>query len=699
MKMLNQLFSFLQKNSEFLIVILVLFVISMMVIPLPHEFVDGLITVNIMLSVVVLMVVIYMTSPLHLTSFPTMLLILTMLRIGITVSTTRLILLEADAGQIVHTFGTFVAGGNLIVGIIVFTIITVVNFLVITKGSERVAEVAARFSLDAMPGKQMSIDSDLRANTIDMKEATLRRKNLELESKLYGAMDGAMKFVKGDSIASIIAIIVNLIGGISVGLFMHDMNMSESMRTYSILTIGDGLVQQLPALLVSITAGMMITRVSDQSDTEKPNIGQIILKQLGGYPKALFAASALLFLMAFVPGMPSAILIGFALMLIAIGIVLQRIAKAADGAGGAGDKSSQPKLLDQKGGSDGDGIPQLETWKLYPLLLYISSSLRGTDYIKKINESLVSVQRSILTDLGVEVPQIYLSYDDTLAEDTYRIFVHEIPASTGKIMRNDVLLLEKENNLPLLGIEDYTQNETSFGEKLNGIWIPENKANTCKEFGLTTLTNGEFLNRHLSYTIKKHVSTFIGMQEIKALLDKMTDYQDLIRELLRMLPLNKITDVLQRLIAEDVSIRNFKAILDALLEWSQREKDTVLITEYVRVALGRYISYKFTNGKNVLPCILLSHDIEDSIRDAIRHTATGSYLALDPSISAAIVEHCREKLDQSQSMTVKPVILTQLDIRRYTRSIVEKELPFLHVLSFQETENHTEFDSMGVIEI
>jgi type III secretion protein V len=698
MKQLNSIFSFLQKNSEFLIVILVLFVISMMVIPLPHEFVDGLITVNIMLSVVVLMVIIYMTSPLHLTSFPTMLLILTMLRIGITVSTTRLILLEADAGQIVHTFGTFVAGGNLIVGIIVFSIITVVNFLVITKGSERVAEVAARFSLDAMPGKQMSIDSDLRANTIDMKEATNRRKNLELESKLYGAMDGAMKFVKGDSIASIIAIIINLIGGISVGLFMHDMSMSDSLRTYSILTIGDGLVQQLPALLVSISAGMMITRVSDQSDTDRPNIGQIILRQLGGYPKALFAASGLLFLMAFIPGMPTAILIGFAIMLIIIGVILQRVAKKAESAGGPGEKSAQPKLIDSKGG-EADNMPQLETWKLYPLLLYISSSLRGTEYVKKINESLVSVQKNILTDLGVEVPQIYLSYDEALAEDSYKIFVHEIPASTGKIIKNNVLLLEKENNLPLLGIDHYTTNETSFGEKINGIWIPENKLDTCKEFGLSTFTVGEFLNRHISYVIKKHVSTFIGMQEIKALLDKMTDYQDLIRELLRMLPLNKITDVLQRLIAEDISIRNFKAILDALLEWSQREKDTILITEYVRVALGRYIAYKFTNGKNVLPCILLSHDIEDAIRDSIRHTATGSYLALDPTISASIVESCREKLEQYKSMLVKPVILTQLDIRRYTRSIVEKELPFLHVLSFQETENHTEFDSLGVIEI
>lgn len=697
MKQLNGFFSFFQKNSEFLIVILVLFVISMMVIPLPHEFIDGLITVNLMLSVVVLMVVIYMTSPLHLTAFPTMLLILTMLRIGITVSTTRLILLEADAGQIVHTFGTFVAGGNLIVGIIVFTIITIVNFLVITKGSERVAEVAARFSLDAMPGKQMSIDSDLRAGTIDMKEATLRRKNLELESKLYGAMDGAMKFVKGDSIASIIAIIINLIGGISVGMFMHDMNMSDSMRVYSILTIGDGLVQQLPALLVSITAGMMITRVSDQSDTDKPNIGQIILKQLGSYPKALFAASALLFLMAFIPGMPTAILIGFAILLIGIGILLQRIAKG-NASGGASGELSQPKLLDQKG-NDSEGLPQLETWKLYPLLLYISTSLRGTDYVKRINEALVSVQKNILTDLGVEVPQIYLSYDDSLPEDSYKIFVHEIPAAAGKIVRNNVLLLDKESTLPLLGITEFVKNEATFGEKLNGVWIPENKQNACKEFGLQTLSAGEFINKHLSYVIKKHVSTFIGMQEIKALLDKMTDYQDLIRELLRMLPLNKITDVLQRLISEDVSIRNFKAILDAMLEWAQREKDTVMITEYVRVALGRYISYKSTNGKNVLPCILLSHDIEDSIRDSIRHTATGSYLALDPSIAAAIVDSCREKLEQYKSMAIKPVILTQLDIRRYTRSIVEKELPFLHVLSFQETENHTEFDSLGVIEI
>jgi type III secretion protein V len=265
----NKILNFFAKNGEFSVVILILFVLSMMVIPLPHELLDFIIAFNIGLTVVVLMVVIYMTSPLHLTSFPTILLMLAMLRIGITVSTSRLILLDGYAGKIITTFGEFVVGGNLIVGVIIFVIITIINFIVITKGSERVAEVAARFSLDAMPGKQMSIDSDLRAGNIDMTQANIKRKELGLESKLYGAMDGAMKFVKGDAIASIIDILINLVGGLIIGMVQRGMPFGDAIKTYSILTIGDGLVQQIPALIVSLTAGMMITRVSDEEDKGK----------------------------------------------------------------------------------------------------------------------------------------------------------------------------------------------------------------------------------------------------------------------------------------------------------------------------------------------------------------------------------------------------------------------------------------------
>ncbi|MFN7094778.1 MAG: FHIPEP family type III secretion protein, partial [Burkholderiales bacterium] len=313
----NNKFLALTQNKELSIVFLVLIVLCMLIIPLPTEVMDVLIMFNITVSIIVLMVVIYMDSPLKLTAFPSILLILAMLRIGITISTSRLILLDADAGKIVETFGNFVVSGSLVVGVVIFTMITIINFIVITKGSERVAEVAARFSLDAMPGKQMSIDSDLRSGTIDMEEANQRRKDLNLESKLYGAMDGAMKFVKGDAIASIIDILVNLVGGFIVGIVEHDMTLGKSISTYSILTIGDGLVQQIPTLLVSLTAGMMITKVSDES--EQLNLGESVLKQVFSNRKAIIASSIMLIIMALVPGMPSVTIgVFFVILLIII---------------------------------------------------------------------------------------------------------------------------------------------------------------------------------------------------------------------------------------------------------------------------------------------------------------------------------------------------------------------------------------------
>ncbi len=697
--MMNKFLAFLKNNSEFTIVIGILFVLGMLIIPLPTELLDAFIAMNITLSVVLLMVVIYILDPLGLSSFPSILLLLALFRIGITVSTTRLILLQGDAGRIVETFGEFVVGGNLVVGMIVFLIITIVNFIVITKGSERVAEVCARFSLDGLPGKQMSVDADLRANIINGEQAMARRKHLEMESRFHASMDGALKFVKGDAIASIIDIIVNLIGGVIIGVFVHGFAIGHALSTYSILTIGDGLVQQIPSLIVSVTAGLIVTRVSDQDDKDATNMGQAIVSQMLAIPKALYASSIILVLMSLVPGMPSTLfLIMFVILVIMASVIVmvakkKKLEKSAQGA-----TTSAPKMLGEEG-SDDESLPVLETWKLYPLMLNVSPTFRGSPYIDKIKMSLSLVQKNIKMDLGIEIPQIFMRYDENQAQDTYQILVQEVPASKGKIQRNKILLLESEENAKLYGITEYEPSETFIGDKVKGLWISERNLDLCKEFNLIYLSVEEFLSKHLSFVIKQHISEFLGMQEVKNMLDKMTEFQDLIKELLRMLPLNKITEILQRLIAEDISIRNFKVILDATLEWAQREKDIILITEYVRGALGRYIAYKFSNGKHILPCVLISSDLEDTIRDAIRHTATGSYLAIDPNVSLKILENVKAILDKYKTIHIKPVILVTLDIRRYMRTIIEKELPYLHVLSFQELEGHAEFENLGIVDI
>ena len=697
---MNAFFSLIKKNSEFAVVAGVLMVSAMLVIPLPTELIDALIIINISLSVVLLMVVIYILDPLKLNSFPSILLLLALFRIGITISTTRLILLNADAGHVVATFGHFVAGGNLVVGFIVFLIIIIVNFIVITKGSERVAEVSARFSLDGLPVKLMSVDADLRAGILTGDQAKEKRKHLEMESSFHASMDGALKFVKGDSIATILGVIINLVGGIIVGTMIHGFGIGEALKTFAILTIGDGLVQIIPALIVSVTAGLIVTRVTDEDAKDPMNMGQSIVSQIIAIPKALYGASAILVLFAFVPGMPKPIFAIVFVILFTLATVLsfmnKKEKKELQTTGGVG---AAPKMLDENDTS-GDSMPAMDTWKLYPLMLNVSPSFKSTEYLEKIKTSLSLVQKNIKMDLGIEIPQIFLRYDENQGNDCYQILVQEVPASKGKILRdNRILLLDTEENIKLYGVSDYEVSETNVGDKLKGVWASSSYIEMCKEFGVVYLTVEEFLTKHLSFVIKQHISEFLGMQEVKNMLDKMTEFQDLIKELLRMLPLNKITEVLQRLIAEDISIRNFKVILDAILEWAQREKDIILITEYVRGALGRYIGYKFSNGKNVLPCILISSDLEDTIRDAIRHTASGSYLAIDPNISLKVIENINEILEQYKTIQIKPVVLVTMDIRRYVRTIVEKDMPFLHVLSFQELEGHAEFENLGIVDV
>ncbi len=697
---MNKILKVFENHKEISVVILILFILSMIIVPIPHALMDVLIGVNIGLTIIVLMVVIYMDTPLKLTSFPSILLILAVFRIGITISTSRLILLEANAGQIVETFGNFVVGGNLVVGVIIFIIITLVNFIVITKGSERVAEVAARFSLDAMPGKQMSIDSDLRAGNIDMPTAQRKRNDLGLESKLYGAMDGAMKFVKGDSIASIIDIVINIVGGLIVGIVQLNMSMSDALTTYTLLTVGDGLVQQIPALLISLTAGMMITKVSDDNSDKQENMGKNILNQIFTSPKALFSASALFLLMAVIPGMPSLVFLILFSLIVGLAILLLKRSKR-------GDQASANKLVEDEmtidgdtASSDGTTNPDFVSWKLQPIVLHLAQNLKDSEYSATIKKSLIEVRQDILMNLGVEIPQIVIRYNAQLVANSYQLLVFEIPVTEAKIYPNNILLLNDDVDiLSSLAIDDKVKNTTDLGFANNGSWVNMKFKDQCDEFGISYLTINQYISTHLSKVMKSHVSEFLGMQEVKNLLDKIDEYQDLIKELLRMLPLNKITEVLQRLIAEEVSIRNFKAILDAMLEWAQREKEVVLITEYVRQALGRYIAHKFSKGTYVIPSLLLDGEIEDAVRDAIRFNGNGSYLSLDPYMSNQIIDKVRLEYAKNTHIKIPISIITQMDIRRYVRSIIEKDLPYINVLSFQEVENHVQFNSLGVIEL
>lgn len=673
--------SAITRRSDVMLALAIVLILVMIVLPLPTGLIDVLIAVNMTTGMVLLMVAIYLPSPLAFSSFPSVLLITTLFRLALNISTTRLILLQADAGEIILTFGEFVVGDNFVVGVVIFLIITIVQFVVITKGAERVAEVGARFSLDAMPGKQMSIDGDMRAGVIDMEEARRRRGLVEKESQLYGSMDGAMKFVKGDAIAGLIITTINIIGGISIGALQRGMTAGEAVQVYSILSIGDGLVSQIPGLLISITAGIIVTRVSiDESSNVGADIGQQIMAQ----PKALLIAGCLAFGFAAIPGFPYPVFIPLGLVLLGISWTLLRtsgLEAAAETAGSvpamaaAGQPASQ--ATKRRPGSED------EFSLTVPLLIDVAAALEPAIKAGELNEALIQVRRALYLDLGVPFPGIHLRYNANLTDGAYQILLQETPMAQGQLRPGWLFCREEPEHLKMLGIVFETGDR--FLPGIPTVWIADSHRDTLKKAGISTLDLSQSLTFHLSFVLKKYASDFLGIQETRYLLSQMEgSYGELVKEVQRVLPIQKMTEIFQRLVSEEISIRNLRAILEALVEWGQKEKDTVLLCEYIRGSLKRYISYKYSSGRNILPAYLLAPDVEEKIRGSIRQTSAGSYMALDPATAQRLVTRAKQAIGDLRQGRSRPVIVVSMDIRRYVRKLIELDLYEVPVLSYQE---------------
>lgn len=654
----------------------------MMILPLPTLVVDVLIGINMTISGVLLMVAMYLPTPLAFSSFPSVLLVTTLFRLGISIATTRLILLQGDAGHIIDTFGNFVVGGNLVVGLVVFLILTIVQFIVITKGAERVAEVAARFSLDAMPGKQMSIDGDMRAGTIDMDEAKRRRRVVEKESQLYGAMDGAMKFVKGDAIAGLIIVAVNLLGGLLIGVLQRGMPAGKAMQTYSILSIGDGLISQIPALFISICAGIMVTRVQSDDGEGSSNVGKDIGSQVLTQPKALLIGGCIAVGMGLIPGMPTAVFLLLGIPLIAMGYAMR--SSKEEGSEAQTIINAQPGMQPatgaikaaRKDGTD-EFIPTV------PLILDVYEGLDSIIDSDKLNEELIKIRRALYFDLGVPFPGIQLRYNDRLPTESYQIVLSEVPVAQGRLRHDWILVAEPEQTLRSLNIK--YEKDKPFLPGIETLWAPRSMADLLSKAGLNFKRPSQIVSFHLASILRRHSSEFIGVQETKFLLSAMEQrFPDLVKEAMRVMPTQKIGEVFQRLVAEDISIRNLRAILEALVEWGQKEKDSVLLTEYVRGALKRHISFKYSAGQNMLPAYLLAPKVEETVRAAVRQTSAGSYLAMDPAASKKLVESIKKSVGNLPVSGQRPVLLASMDIRRYMRRLIEQELQDLQVLSYQE---------------
>ncbi len=668
-------------RSDVMLAVLMVGIIFMLVIPLPTVLIDALIAMNIMIAMTLMMVAMYIPSPLAFSSFPSVLLVTTLFRLALAISTTRLILLDADAGDIIFAFGNFVVQGNFVVGAVIFLIITIVQFMVITKGAERVAEVSARFSLDAMPGKQMSIDGDMRAGVIDLDEARRRRSNVEKESQLFGSMDGAMKFVKGDAIAGLIITVVNILGGVTIGITQLGMTSGEAVQTFSILTIGDGLVGQIPGLLISITSGIIVTRVTTEEST---NMGADISRQLLAQPKAVMIAGSMMFLFGIVPGFPTTVFFVLAVILITTGFLLNNIAKRAEEDGedmmsamAPATHADQPASKNKAGGDDDFSLT-------VPLLIDVDAALEDKIDAADLNHELIRVRRALYMDLGVPFPGIHLRFNERLTDGHYQILIQETPITSGQIRPDHVLAREQPSQFEILQIP-YEHSEAPSLPGPTVYWVDKKYEEQLKKTGIATLDTAQMLTYHLSFVLIRYASEFIGIQETRFLLNQMEErFGELIKEVQRIVPLQKITEVLQRLVSEEVSIRDLRTIMQALIEWGQKEKDTVLLCEYIRGSLRRYISYKYSSGQNILPAYILTPDTEETIRTGIRQTSAGSYLALDPRVTQQLVDTIKQTVGDINSSRQRPVLVVAMDIRRYVRKLIESDLYELPVLSYQD---------------
>jgi type III secretion protein V len=671
--------SALSGRQDIVLAVMLLAAIFMMIIPLPTGLVDFLIALNLTIAVVLLMMALYIKAPLEFSAFPAVLLITTLYRLALTISTTRLILLQADAGEIVYTFGQFAVGGNLGVGLIVFTIITIVQFIVITKGSERVAEVGARFSLDAMPGKQMSIDGDLRSGAIDVEQAKHLRLMVQKESQLFGAMDGAMKFVKGDAIAGIVIILVNIFGGTAIGVMAHGMSASEALSVYAILSIGDGLMGQIPALLISITAGIIVTRISGE---EQLNLASDIARQIGQQSQAQVLACAVLLIFALIPGFPA---IYFILLAVMLFIISWRLKKRREAAG--------ITLSDQAAGGNGkanaSGANNM-TPGATPIMLCLSPELATSPHLMT---KLDVFRYQKFEQLGIPLPEIVLQKNASLASRTLQILLYQEPVMSTQIPEG---LLLVDITTPALS-QTKKSVRLPFGG-LNLQWVePADKAELTP-LGVPLYQDSDSLIHCLSILVDRYAGEFIGVQETRFLMDAMEGkYSDLVKEVQRQLPIGRIADVLQRLVAEGVSIRDLRSIFEALIEWAPREKDPIMLVEYVRISLRRHLTARFCGDSQWISGWMIGDVIESSIREAIRQTSIGSYSSLDPEISKNIITCIRQATGERERRN--HVLLTAIDVRRFLRKVIEKEFYDLNVLSFQEIGDEMELRIIGNIDL
>ncbi|KAF0825838.1 flagellar biosynthesis protein FlhA [Cytobacillus firmus] len=666
----------------------VILIVAMLIIPFPPWLLSVLIIINIALALMVLLTAMNMKEALEFSIFPSLILLMTLFRLGLNVSTTRSILSEGEAGKVVETFGSFVTGGNVIVGLVVFLILIIIQFIVITKGSERVSEVAARFTLDAMPGKQMSIDADLNAGMISEHEARERREKISRESDFYGSMDGASKFVKGDAIAGIIITLINLLFGIVIGMMQLGLPFAEAAMKYSMLTVGDGIVSQIPALLISTATGIVVTRAASDG-----NIGKDITSQLFAYPKMLYVTGGTIILLGLLTP------IGLVLTLPIGGLMIfggYTIAKTP--------QPDKEQLLEMEEEIETDEMKSPESvvnlLNVDPIefefgygLIPLADMNQGGDLLDRI----VMIRRQLAIELGLVIPIVRIRDNIQLQPNEYRLKIKGNEMARGELLLDHYLAMSP-------GIEDDSIEgidtvEPSFG--LPAKWITEEMKEQAEIFGYTVVDPPSVVSTHITEVIKSNAHELLGRQETKQLIDHVKESYPILVEEVTPNPLSvgEVQKVLAKLLRENVSIRNLPVIFETLADFAKSTSDTDLLTEYARQSLARQITSQFSQQGDSIKVVTLSGRVEKMVAEGVQQTEHGNYLSMDPTVSQNILESIASQVEQLSLMEQTPIVLCSPAVRMYVRQLTERYFPQIPILSYNELEANAEVQSVGVVNI
>ena len=677
------------KFGDMVISVVIIAVIMLIIMPLNPILLDALLVLNLSISIVILLTTLYIKEPLHFSVFPSLLLIVTLFRLALNVSSTRLILgNNGEAGQVIKTFGNFVVKGNLVVGFIIFLIIVVIQFIVITKGAERVSEVAARFTLDAMPGKQMAIDADMNSGLIDEKQAMDRRLKVQREADFYGAMDGASKFVKGDAIVGIIITIINSLGGIIIGATGENaIPFNEVINIYTLATVGDGLISQIPALLVSTATGIIVTRAATEN-----NMGYDVSKQLFSQPLVLIFTGAVLVFLSAIPGLPKLPIIILACLFIYLGYVLHR--------SGIEASSKDVKDVDEIK-ADEIRKPENITSLLHvdPIeiefgygIIPMADVNQGGDLLDRV----VMIRRQCAMELGMIVPVVRLRDNIQLRPNEYMILIKGVEVSRGEVLPDHYMAMNPDETAEK--IEGIDTIEPAFG--MPAKWISEDKKEQADMLGYTVVDAPTVIATHLSEVIKKHGYELLGRQEVQTIINNLKEtHSSLVDEVIpKVVSIGEVQKVLSNLLKENISIRDMVTILETLGDYGEITKDTDILTEHVRQSLKRFITKKFVQGEKV-NVITVDPQLEQTIIDGMQQTEQGTYLNLAPDVIQNIIDNISNEIRKITSIGNNPILLSSPIVRLYLRRITEQVFPDLTILSYNELEQSVQVKSVGTVSI